>query len=115
MNEEARGEAGGSGTEAADLGFPADYGSFPASVTVDGTPYWLVRGEEEEEYRLLSALCPHAGGDVRAHEGIFFCPLHFWTFDQAEGNCLNVPGERLMRRKVELREDGRLYAVGLPY
>jgi anthranilate 1,2-dioxygenase ferredoxin component len=93
------------------LGHPADYEQFPASVTLNGAPYWLVR-QEEEGYRLLLALCPHAGGDVIAHGNLFFCPLHFWTFDQKDGTCQNVQGERLMQRKVEQTADGRLYAVG---
>lgn len=96
---------------ASDLGRPEDYESFPASVTVDGAPYWLAHGEDGS-FRLLYGLCPHAGGDVTFHGDMLLCPLHFWTFDAAYGGCLNVPGERLMRRKVELREDGRLYAVG---
>ncbi|WP_123041624.1 Rieske (2Fe-2S) protein [Cohnella candidum] len=94
-----------------DLGLPEDYAPFPASVTLDGAPYWLVR-REEGDYRLFSALCPHAGGDVLVHGNLFFCPLHFWTFDQAEGRCQNVHGERLMERTIEQDADGRLYAVG---
>ncbi len=94
-----------------DLGAPEDYPRFPAAVTVEGVPYWLVR-RAEGDYRLFLALCPHAGGDVIVHEDIFLCPMHFWTFDQAEGICRNAPGERLMQRKAELRHDGRLYAVG---
>ncbi|WP_219640339.1 Rieske (2Fe-2S) protein [Cohnella sp. CFH 77786] len=96
------------------LGSPEDYGTFPASVTLNGAPYWLVR-EGETGFRLLSALCPHAGGDVALHGDVFFCPLHFWTFGQPDGDCRNVPGERLMRREVERRGDGRLYAVGRDY
>ncbi|MFC5469804.1 Rieske (2Fe-2S) protein [Cohnella suwonensis] len=93
-----------------DLGAADDYESFPAEVTIDHTPYWLVR-VPGEGYRLLMAVCPHAGGDIRPMNGMLICPLHFWTFDAAEGACLNVQGERLMRRSVEER-DGRLYATG---
>ncbi|MFC4599586.1 Rieske (2Fe-2S) protein [Cohnella hongkongensis] len=98
--------------DAIDLGPPASYPGLPAEVTVDGAPYWLVRGSGEE-YRLLMAVCPHAGGDVRPHEGIFFCPLHFWTFDGETGVCLNDPDHRLPYRKV-IERSGRLYAVGEP-
>lgn len=92
---------------------PAAYESLPAQVEVDGEPYWLIR-PEAGGYLLLSALCPHAGGEVRAMEGTFFCPLHFWTFDLEDGTCTNMPGERLIRRGVEER-DGELYAVGERY
>jgi nitrite reductase/ring-hydroxylating ferredoxin subunit len=94
-----------------DLGRPEDYSQLPASVTLEGAPYWLVRSEQGG-YRLLSALCPHAGGEVRVHEDLFLCPLHYWTFSQTDGACTNVSDERLMQRQVELRADGRLYAVG---
>lgn len=93
---------------------PADeYAKLPAEVEVDGTPYWLVR-KGEKGYGLLMAICPHAGGDVRKIDGMFFCPLHFWTFDENDGSCLNMADERLMRRNVENR-NGVLYAIGSPY
>ncbi len=93
-----------------DLGPLETYGSLPAEVIVDGSPYWLVRCGDGE-YRLLSGLCPHAGGEVRPMNDVLFCPLHFWTFDARSGDCLNAPDERLMRRRA-LVESGRLYAVG---
>lgn len=93
------------------LGLPEDYGTFPAAVTLDGAPYWLVRGEDGE-FRLLLAICPHAGGEVLKQDQFLYCPMHFWTFDPADGTCHNAPGERLLRRKVEQGRDGRLYADG---
>lgn len=93
-----------------DLGPLDGFAEFPAAIELGGTPYWLVR-TPEGEFRLLMSVCPHAGGEIRPMNGMFFCPLHFWTFDAASGACLNVPDERLMRRQVELR-DGRLYAIG---
>ncbi|THF73096.1 Rieske 2Fe-2S domain-containing protein [Cohnella fermenti] len=94
------------------LGPVALYTSFPTEVNVDCVPYWLVR-EGEGGYRLLLALCPHAGGEIRWTGEQFLCPLHFWTFDE-HGGCLNVRDERLVRRDVELK-DGILYAVGDNY
>jgi nitrite reductase/ring-hydroxylating ferredoxin subunit len=111
MNE---GKHGFRGAADVDLGRPADYSRFPASVVIDGTPYWLVR-KDEEEYSLLLSLCPHAGGDVLCHADFLYCPMHGWTFSPTDGRCLDIPGERLMRRDVELRADGRLYAFGEPY
>ncbi|MBB6669645.1 Rieske (2Fe-2S) protein [Cohnella nanjingensis] len=94
---------------------PADqFTVWPAEVELDGAPYWLTRSEAGE-YRLLLAVCPHAGGEVRWTEGTFFCPLHFWTFDREDGHCTNVDDERLQRRDVTLREDGVLVAAGELY
>lgn len=93
-----------------DLGPIDGYPSLPAEVSVNGSPYWLVRCEDGE-YRLLSGLCPHAGGEVRPLNDVLFCPLHFWTFDARSGECQNMPDERLMRRQA-IVEDGRLFAVG---
>ncbi|WP_372635600.1 Rieske (2Fe-2S) protein [Cohnella sp.] len=91
-----------------DLGPSSLYASLPAEITVEGSPYWLVR-DPEGEYRLLMAVCPHAGGDVRPHEDIFYCPLHFWTFHGKTGGCLSDPGHRLAYRKVAVNNE-RLYA-----
>ena len=95
------------------LGPIGSFESFPSEVLVEGAPYWLVR-EGEEEYRLLLALCPHAGGEVRWTGEVFFCPLHLWTFDGSSGACLNMQDERLVRRDAVLR-DGILYAVSEAY
>ncbi|WP_239614956.1 Rieske (2Fe-2S) protein [Cohnella mopanensis] len=89
------------------------YMDLPAEVTIEDTPYWLVR-TSEGRFRLLLALCPHAGGDIRPMNDVLFCPLHFWTFHAESGVCLNDPSERLMQRNVTVKE-GRLYAVGDPY
>lgn len=93
-----------------DLGPLEQYEALPAEVTIDHSPYWLVRSEDGE-YRLLNGLCPHAGGEVKPMNDVLFCPLHFWTFDAQSGACLNVPDERLLHRQVVVR-DGRLVAIG---
>ncbi|MFC5530137.1 Rieske (2Fe-2S) protein [Cohnella yongneupensis] len=93
-----------------DLGPIEEYPSLPAEITIASSPYWLVRCAEGE-YRLLSGLCPHAGGEIRPMNDVLFCPLHFWTFDAQSGSCLNNPDERLMRRKVVIRGD-RFIAEG---
>ncbi len=95
-----------------DLGPSEAYAAFPAEVSVDGAPYWLVLGSGGE-YRLLLAVCPHAGGDIRPHGNVFYCPLHFWTFHGETGICLNDPGHRLLSREVVAR-DNRLYAAADP-
>ncbi|WP_372661439.1 Rieske (2Fe-2S) protein [Cohnella sp.] len=93
-----------------ELGPMESFPQFPAEVILEDIPYWLVR-TTEGEYRLLLAICPHAGGEIRPLNDVLFCPLHFWTFNSENGVCLNDPDEKLMQRKVELREN-LLYAVG---
>jgi nitrite reductase/ring-hydroxylating ferredoxin subunit len=93
-----------------ELGPLASFKDLPAEVTLDHTPYWLVR-TSAGKYRLLLAICPHAGGEIRLLNDVLFCPLHFWTFNAEDGTCLNDPDERLMQRTVLLR-DNHLYAIG---
>ncbi|TFE19764.1 Rieske (2Fe-2S) protein [Cohnella luojiensis] len=96
-----------------DIGALESFGEFPAEISLDGEPYWLTR-IPEGEYRLLLAICPHAGGEIRPMNDVLFCPLHFWTFSADKGICMNDPDERLMQRRVILKEN-RLYAVGDNY
>ncbi|RED63910.1 Rieske (2Fe-2S) protein [Cohnella lupini] len=96
-----------------DIGSTESFSEFPAAVTIEREPYWLVL-TPEGEYRLFLAICPHAGGEIRPHNDVLFCPLHFWTFDATSGACLNGNDECLMQRKV-VAMDGRLYAVGGNY
>ncbi|KIL36013.1 hypothetical protein SD71_11870 [Cohnella kolymensis] len=93
-----------------ELGPIDSFKEYPAQITLDETPYWLVH-TKEGEYRLLMAICPHAGGEIRPVENMFLCPLHWWTFDGETGNCTNVTDERLMQRTIEVR-GGNLFAVG---
>lgn len=96
--------------QAIDFGPVGAFAELPAQVILEHAPYWLVR-TPDGGYRLWLAVCPHAGGEIRPLDGMFFCPLHFWTFDAASGACLHDPEERLLYREVRERE-GRLYAVG---
>ncbi|BBI32246.1 Rieske (2Fe-2S) protein [Cohnella abietis] len=93
-----------------DLGSLDDFTTFPTEVTLELTPYWLVR-TSEGGFRLLMAICPHAGGEIRPLNDVLFCPLHFWTFDAETGICLNDSDECLVQRKVSVR-DNHLYAAG---
>jgi nitrite reductase/ring-hydroxylating ferredoxin subunit len=96
--------------DAIEIGRLDAFTEFPAEVMLEHTPYWLVQ-TSDGGYRLLLAVCPHAGGEIRPMNDVFFCPLHFWTFDAKSGVCLNDPGERLLQREVVAKEQ-RLYAVG---
>ncbi|MCD9022960.1 Rieske (2Fe-2S) protein [Cohnella silvisoli] len=94
-----------------DLGPLDTFTQLPTEITLENTPYWLVR-TSEGEYRLLLAICPHAGGEIRPLNDVLFCPLHFWTFNAEDGTCLNDPDERLMQRKVRIH-DNHLFAIGV--
>lgn len=92
-----------------EIGLLETFTEFPAEVTLEHTPYWLVR-TSEGEFRLLLAICPHAGGEIRPLNDVLFCPLHFWTFNAETGACLNDPDECLKQRKV-IVINNRLFAV----
>ena len=63
--------------------------------------------------RLLSATCPHMGGEVRDVGHRFECPLHGWTFDKITGQSLNAPGSALAEIET-IERDGRLFARMAP-
>jgi nitrite reductase (NADH) small subunit len=93
------------------IGRLEDFTEFPASVEIGNDPYFIVEAESKGEvkaYKLVSAICPHAGGIVKPHGGEFICPLHFWSFDMQTGESTNVPGEQLECRPVEVR-DGQFW------
>lgn len=46
------------------------------------------------EYILISNICPHLGADMLIKEDCIECPVHFWKFD-FEGNPINVKGDGL--------------------
>ncbi|QYR20454.1 Rieske (2Fe-2S) protein [Paenibacillus sp. sptzw28] len=81
------------------IGTVLDITDFPASITIGNDPYFILRtvckGDEQPTYKLVSAVCPHAGGEVRPLENELICPLHYWSFDAGTGESTNVPGERL--------------------
>ncbi|MFC5652364.1 Rieske (2Fe-2S) protein [Paenibacillus solisilvae] len=82
------------------IGKVEDYNQFPAAVNVDNDPYFIVHSNsrakgETPVYKLVSAICPHAGGTVRPLEDELICPLHYWSFDASTGESTNVPGEQL--------------------
>lgn len=88
------------------IGSVLDFTDFPASITIDNDPYFILRklckGDEQPTYKLVSAICPHAGGEVRPLENELICPLHYWSFDAGTGESTNVPGEQLECRPIEI-------------
>jgi len=93
------------------IGKLESFTEFPAAVEVDHDSYFILQEQAEDTapiFRLVSALCPHAGGYVRPYEGELICPLHFWSFDTITGASTNVPGEALECQPLELIE-GQLF------
>ncbi|GGD74573.1 Rieske (2Fe-2S) protein [Paenibacillus nasutitermitis] len=90
------------------IGKVEDFTSFPASVTIDRDPYFIIQTACQEdapqEYKLVSAICPHAGGVVRPWENELICPLHYWSFDPATGQSTNVPGEQLDCQPIQISD-----------
>jgi anthranilate 1,2-dioxygenase ferredoxin subunit len=90
------------------IGQEQSFESFPAEVKLGNELYYMVK--EQETYRLLSRICPHAGGLVEVEDGEFVCPLHGWSFNLDTGACLNVPSMQMQGYAVVVR-NGELIAV----
>lgn len=92
-----------------DFGAAGEFENLPAEVTVGNRPYFLVRGEGDEGFRLLSRICPHAGGFIIDAGSVFMCPIHYWRYEKGNGACIYPPGPRMDEVKVSV-QDGRLVA-----
>lgn len=90
------------------IGNVADFTAFPAPVKVGNEPFFIVEApradDETQQYNLISAICPHAGGMVRPHLNELICPLHYWCFDLATGQSTNIPGEELACSPLEIQD-----------
>lgn len=77
-----------------DLGPVDAFSRWPALVEIESGFYYLVW--TRKGWRLLSTLCPHAGGEVvwREEEKQFVCPVHGWCFDPEGGMGKGKPGLR---------------------
>lgn len=91
------------------IGTVEAFTSFPAEVTVEGKPYFLLK--EGEGYALLSRRCPHAGDTVELEDGEFVCWMHGWTFEMHTGRCHNVPSARLTSFEAAAKPDGTLVVM----
>ncbi len=61
----------------------------------------------------LGDRCPHAGGSLGQGwiaEGEVVCPLHRWQFRLRDGRCTTIPGERVHRFPVQVR-DGDVWVL----
>ena len=94
-------------TTTVDLGLESSFTKFPAEITQGNWSYFLVKGKKG--YSLLSAVCPHAGGEVVSWGVTFLCPDHGWRFENEEGICINGPNARMDAFPVTAR-GGHLFA-----
>ena len=95
-----------------DIGAVAEFAAFPAAVEIDGYPYFLIK--DDDGYRLLSRICPHAGGIIMEAETEFYCPYHYWEFSKETG-CASYPPNARMEPVEVAEENGRLFArIELP-
>jgi anthranilate 1,2-dioxygenase ferredoxin subunit len=90
------------------IGQVVAFTTFPHQVVIEGEAYFLTKCDEK--YRLLSSICPHAGGQVVIHQAKLVCPLHMWTFESSTGECLIVREAKLAHYEV-IEHDDHLIAI----
>jgi nitrite reductase/ring-hydroxylating ferredoxin subunit len=91
----------GATTHTVELGRTTDFQRLPARVEIVGTVYFLTR--DGDEWRLLSAVCPHTGGDIEDEGDAFRCPHHSWAFDRHTGAPVSIALHAMSRYDVEDR------------
>jgi anthranilate 1,2-dioxygenase ferredoxin component len=94
-------------TQAVELGRVADFADLPVRVDLVDSAYFLTR--HGDEWRLLSAVCPHTGGGIEDVGDVFRCPNHSWAFDRCTGMPADLALLPMSRYDVEER-DGVLVA-----
>lgn len=78
---------------------PVDsFTTFPAEVEVIGRPYFLFK--EEDHYRLICRICPHAGDWVEIEGEELVCPTHGWNFKIESGVGVLIPSAKLAVYRV---------------
>ena len=93
----------------ADLGDESSFAALPAPVKVGDASYFLVRGRDG--YKLLSAVCPHQGGEIMDEgDDLFVCDGHGWQYEKGEGTCTTRADFRMKAFLVTV-QDGRLVAL----
>ncbi|MCH8279505.1 MAG: Rieske (2Fe-2S) protein [Chloroflexi bacterium] len=90
-----------------DLGPESSFTKFPSVVHMGDWSFFLVQGKEG--YKLLSTVCPHAGGEVVDWGTSFMCPDHGWRFEMKDGVCVNGPLAQMTSFPVTV-QDGHLFA-----
>jgi nitrite reductase/ring-hydroxylating ferredoxin subunit len=67
--------------------------NLPIELVVNVRNYFLNKNSNDE-YILISNICPHLGADMILKENCIECPVHFWKFD-LDGKPINVKGDGL--------------------
>jgi nitrite reductase/ring-hydroxylating ferredoxin subunit len=84
------------------------------AVQVGGRPLILTR--VEGEIHAVSALCPHAAGDLTKgslYRGRLECPDHNYRFDVRTGRTLWPPDEVCRLKRYTVKEEGGVVKVKL--
>ncbi len=90
-----------------DLGPAASFTKFPSPISLGRYSLFLIKGKKG--YSLLSAICPHQGGQVSDQGNGFLCRDHGWRFEYTRGECVNGPNARMISFPVSV-SGGRLIA-----
>ncbi|GGF86727.1 Rieske (2Fe-2S) protein [Paenibacillus abyssi] len=85
------------------IGRVQQFEKLPAELRIEKDTYFLLKNEDQ--FLLVSSICPHAGQLVEIEYGELVCPMHGWTFNTHTGACLNVPSKGLESYPVIVRDD----------
>ena len=91
-----------------DIGAESDFTGALPKVKVGGGDYFLIK--TRDGYKLLSVVCPHAGGTIDREMGRFVCDTHGYEYEYDGGRCLS-DGELRMKSFVVNVVDGRMIAL----
>ena len=75
------------------LGKAVDFHSFPMKIEVEQMSFYLLK--DQDQFTLVSRICPHMGYPVEIGENSLVCHLHGWTFDIQTGRCREISNECL--------------------
>ena len=79
--------------------------NLPKLIEIQKKPYILTQ-DLEKNFVIYSAVCPHQQNVVSdLKKDVWHCPSHDWTFDPANGNCLNIPNESLDKINIEIENE----------
>ena len=80
--------------------------SLPFKLQINDRKFILSK-KANNEYILISNICPHLGADMLIKDDCIECPVHFWKFD-LEGKPINVKGDGLSS-VILLQIEDKLY------
>ena len=87
------------------IGSTKIFENLPKLIEIEKKPYILTQ-DLEKNFVIYSAVCPHQQNVVSdLKKDVWHCPSHDWTFDPANGNCLNIPNESLDKTNIEIENE----------